>query len=580
MEDINEGIPIKKKTDLQNKLGNLFENHKEGFGQNIFLLKEMTYIAQNRGYSHKKRIEKINEIMTSASNFNEQEKDYVNKLLRVEKKYLENKQAIKNKEGIYEDIYNLRKGILESLIEEQEQEIEAISHPVEIIELNYDFKEEPTTARSARRTFQPLKEAIYNTTFASRHPYKRTGWVLTAGVVALGAAAILGVSSFFLGSYSQKPKIEQKNAAITKQEREIEKLRSSIEETKRSVYDLNNAFLGKYNAQKTEADILNTKLNEMKQDYSSVLSNIDERMTKLEGKISSNTATLEKMQKEKQTKNEEWTTAQNKRSHELEGGRIDENLKVLEQKIDELSSQIGNMKGPETKIEIKVGKNNPEFKGQKELEEPEVFSERRYDENPIPTLPPIETTSGIQKQQYLKDKLFDYPKELDYKSKMQWKQKKPIASILTRVGWVFSVANDIVEVPVNLVGRPVGAVVGSGVGAVTEVLTPGYTNEIAKASKTGYNFPPYLMDGLPGGRSNNAFHGRLLHLKPVEAFKVGYESETTEAGALLKDGIIIGSDIVPFLLGHHRGHEASAAPSNNCPPAVDPAVPDGFWIEP
>lgn len=158
------------------------------------------------------------------------------------------------------------------------------------------------------------------------------------------------------------------------------------------------------------------------------------------------------------------------------------------------------------------------------------------------------------KQAYLRHGFMEYPKELNKKSNMQWKDRKVLESILTRGGWALAVVNDAVEYPLAAIGGFVGKVVRG-----------------KKGEKGVKTFVKYFADSTIGGEGYNMMCNELVRLNGKGMIDVAYNRETTKTGGLGKIVIAGGSTalaiILPFAKNghHHHGGSAGAGPTPSSP---------------
>lgn len=83
-------------TSLQTRLNDLYVASKNSLGENSQVLEAITRVAGNRGYSHAKRIERINEIINPIQHsLSDSERGYVRELLGISYGYLAEKKQLK-----------------------------------------------------------------------------------------------------------------------------------------------------------------------------------------------------------------------------------------------------------------------------------------------------------------------------------------------------------------------------------------------------------------------------------------------------------------------------------------------------
>lgn len=132
---------------LRSKLEGLYEEHREvlAYSENSVLLYEITQIAGNRGYSHTRRIEKINGKLAGA-NLSQADKDYLNSFLQTYYGHVHNtakrgverersKKQIKNIVDVARGVKDLRHEIKDYRIggEYHETEFEAWQNKIELL---------------------------------------------------------------------------------------------------------------------------------------------------------------------------------------------------------------------------------------------------------------------------------------------------------------------------------------------------------------------------------------------------------------------------------------------------------------
>lgn len=162
----------------------------------------------------------------------------------------------------------------------------------------------------------------------------------------------------------------------------------------------------------------------------------------------------------------------------------------------------------------------------------------------------IITNKPFQKQAYLDDGFLEYPSRLGKACDKYWAEGKPVEWILTETGLVLAFANDVIELPASyIVGLAGGAIGGE------------------KGRESWSNFVKYVADGIPGGETYNEFHGKLLSGDVKGAFELADNVEDSKVGALMKKGIILGSNvaIAASLINHGGGGGAATSRARSAP---------------
>lgn len=126
-------------------------------------------------------------------------------------------------------------------------------------------------------------------------------------------------------------------------------------------------------------------------------------------------------------------------------------------------------------------------------------------------------TNPNAEQLYLKDKFFDYPKELGRLADKYWEGGKPVEWILTVTNQAFAGLNDIVEYPVAGVAEAADNIFGGKYGK----------KMLRDATK-------FIFDSISGSRGNDEIIKRLARLDLDSTLKYAHDAEDTELGAAVK----------------------------------------------
>ncbi len=251
IKNFEAGYENLKKTGLQRKLHSLYEDSKAGFSlENSEYLENMKNIAGNRGFSYNKRINKITNLVNFLDDsLTSSEKTYVNNLLETtysqltERKtkadgYVGLKRQIKNRVGVAKNIMSLKKGLedndysklpkLEQAVLEQSVS-EAESLPEELF---------------VGSITEPINsQEIYNedTNIIKLNEYQKPSkWQRVAGKVKKGLLYILVGAAVFVGSHALNTKIsynkgkstaKTKVASLQKDANSLEGYVSELEQT-------------------------------------------------------------------------------------------------------------------------------------------------------------------------------------------------------------------------------------------------------------------------------------------------------------------------------------------------------------
>jgi len=527
-----------KQTKLQGRLISHYENSKTDLGGNSEYLEKITKLAGNRGLSHKQRIKRINNWTHYLENsLSESEKTYIDQVLRINGNYVKTTsrtREIKNAYDVRQNIATLRTRIRTSSLEENVD-----SNERQLGNLSTSIAE-PTQIED----YQPTSQK-YN----QNHRFlRRVGSVLLPGLITLGFTAGItasGLISYKLGKKSQEPTITKQQLAIKEKGEQITNLSTTLEQGREHTLKLNEMLLDS----KTNYTSLKQQKNNLEQEL--IAAGRPDYEVRQEA-VQSTTEKLRIKCEEKRV-NELAVIAEAYLSEDAEltpfqesiwsKGLVTDSNTLREQYLQPTKTLHPTDVNDSSTISPLVNtewENRMAMAGEKWLEPENCEC----------------ADIGFEKQQYLKDKFMEYPSRIGKDHiKKNWKEKKPIRFLGSLVGGALATVNDGLEF---FIARPVAGAAGAVLGTGSRIL--GNKNEgLKKGWKDGNKIAAFVMDGIPGGVSKNAFDAYLLQGKFKKALKVPYCMEDTRLGGHVKTGEIIVSNTLSILgltkdggKGHHH----------------------------
>jgi len=493
-------------TTLQRRLNSVYESSKTQFGsKNKEYLKVLSQITGNSGYSHLTRVDKItNWINFLGQSLTSYERAYVNNLLREYKSYLTETRKLSN-----------GKTRLKRKTSNVISTVKKVNDLTRIFEdTNYKQILQKAEEIQKKENIRIIPIQTYQTSKPQNSLLKRTGKVITKGLVGIATVAIIGLGGYLARDYQR---VSSQKSEITRLTQEIqsekEKSRKSVAEKNAKVEDLTGMIIRE-----------NTKICEL-----------EKRCNNLEDEKSTSDII-------------------NKKLAEIVKGYVEENQKTAFQKLTDKSegwldeeieyayrvpSSIAGTPEKETKQSNKERRNFNELVHMAEtwLEQKPIISIMNYESQE--KIPKINT---IQKAEVKRRGFNDYGKYLGRKGAAQWKQGKPIESLLTGFGSWLALGNDCLR----NVTAPVIKTAGGISRTVEKTIfgNPKKENTWKKGKEDAEKINDFFWRNWWGGVNWNNAHAGTLEFATLGNLDFGrkYDSYVIDDG-IPGTAMVIGSNI-------------------------------------
>lgn len=142
---------------------------------------------------------------------------------------------------------------------------------------------------------------------------------------------------------------------------------------------------------------------------------------------------------------------------------------------------------------------------------------------------------NAKRHNYFDKGFLEYPEELGKLCDKYWEEKKPVEYVSTLVRQLFSIGNDILELPCEITAD------------VADTIGYNLLGVKKKGEENKYivkKFVKFVFDSIPGGKGNDEIVDRVARFDLDGAFEYARQVEDTELGANMKIGLVVFSNYV------------------------------------